>query len=78
MHYVRTQAQTWGPDTKGATASAKPDNFRSVIPSSLISDQDLKRYQELAGADSNKERIKNEAAKLVEEEGAFGFVSRVE
>lgn len=66
-------AQTWGPDTKGATRAAKPENFRSVIPTSLLSDADLERYVEESQSTENKDRIKADAAKIVEE-GAFGFV----
>ena len=66
--------QTWGPETKGATASAKVENFRGIIPPSLLSDDELKRYVELSQSAENKERIKSDAAKVVEE-GAFGFVS---
>lgn len=65
----------WGPDSKGATASSKPENFRSLIPTSLLSDSELTTLVELSQSNENKERVKVEAAELVEE-GAFGFVSR--
>lgn len=65
----------WGPNSKGATASSKPETFRSLIPTSLLSDSELKKLLELSQSNENKDRIKGEAAKLVEE-GAFGFVSQ--
>lgn len=65
----------WGPNSKGATASSKPENFRSLIPTSLLSDSELQMLLELSQTNENKDRVKAEAAKLVEE-GAFGFVSQ--
>ncbi|KAK4055149.1 hypothetical protein OIV83_000429 [Microbotryomycetes sp. JL201] len=65
--------QIWTPKSKGATAAAKPENFRSVIPSSLVSDDKLKQWIEKSQADENKNRIKEESKQLVEQSGAFGM-----
>lgn len=70
----------WAGDSKanlGATASAKPENFRQILPKELFSDDELKALVEASMSQENKDRIKAEAAKVVEEEGAFGFVSHL-
>lgn len=65
--------QIWGVESKGASAAAKPENFRSVLSTSLVSDEELKSLMDAAVSTENKDRIKSDAAKLVEQ-GAFGFV----
>lgn len=70
-------AQIWGPNSEGATRASKPENFRKIIPTSLFSDAELKELMDAAVTPENKERIKTDAATLVEKEGAFGFVSLI-
>ncbi|KAM0793539.1 hypothetical protein ACM66B_000977 [Microbotryomycetes sp. NB124-2] len=65
--------QIWTPKSKGATAAAKPENFRSVIPTSLVSDEQLKEWIEKSQTDDNKSKVKDDSKRLVEEGGAFGF-----
>lgn len=61
----------WGPNGD-ASFSAKPANFASFIPSSLISSNDLQEYIKLSTSEENKDRVKREAAVCVED-GMFGF-----
>ena len=65
----------WTPKSRGAIAASQPKNFRSVIPDSLLSDDELKTLLEQSQTDENKDRIKKESKDLVDNKGAFGFVS---
>ncbi|SGY95531.1 BQ5605_C036g11500 [Microbotryum silenes-dioicae] len=63
----------WGANKlQPASASAKPENWRKLLPSSLFSDQELQALVERSMGTESKDRIKAEAAALVAE-GAFGF-----
>ncbi|SCV68062.1 BQ2448_183 [Microbotryum intermedium] len=63
----------WGATkVQPASASAKPETWRKLLPSSLFDDQELQELVKQSMGTENKDRVKAEAAALVGD-GAFGF-----
>lgn len=56
----------WGL-TSDAPAAGKSENFHKFIPTSLISSKDLEEWIVLSQSTENKDRVKAESDKLVED-----------